>query len=165
MADDRVKILVARRIGAAAIIGLANPAGAVDKRLVEPALVRLIRLLVAEVPLAENTAGVAGLLEYLWQRNGLQRHAFALEDSVGYAVFHRVATGHQRAASRRASGAHEKPRESCARVVQLIEVGRLDPWVPMPTDRPVALVVCDNEDDVGGFCSYFRLVNETAKRT
>ena len=66
MTDDRIEIFVSRRIGAAAFVRLANPTGAMDERLIKPARVRLVRLLVAEVPFAKNAAGVAGLLEHLW---------------------------------------------------------------------------------------------------
>ena len=77
VAYDRVKILVARGIGATAFVRLADAARAVDECLVEAAFVRLIRFLVAEVPFAKDAAGIAGLLKYLRQRGGLERHALA----------------------------------------------------------------------------------------
>ena len=165
MPDDRIEILVARRVGTAAVVRLPDAARAVDECFVEPARVRLVRLLVAKMPFAENTARVTGLLEHLRQDGGLERHAFALEDGVRHAVFHRVPPGHQRAASWRTSGTDHEPREARAGVVQLVEVRRTNPRVPMPPDRPVALVVGDDEDDVGCLGLGLRLAQESTKRT
>ena len=119
-----------------------------DERLIKPALVRLVWLLIAEMPLAKNTARVAGLLEHLRQRGGLERHAFALEDGVGHAVFHGVTTGQQRRAGRRARRAHHEAREPRTRIVQLVEMRRPNPRMPMPPNRPVSLVIRNDEDDV-----------------
>ena len=148
VADDRVEVLVARRIGAAAVVGLADAAGAVDEGLVEAALVRLVGFLVAEVPLAEDAGGVAGGLEDLRQDGGVERHALAFEDRVRDAVLHRVPAGHQGRAGRRAGRADQEAGEASARVVQLVEIRRLDPRMPMPSDRRVALVVGHHQDDV-----------------
>ena len=92
--DDWIEILVARSIGATAFVRLPDAARAVDEGFVKPARVRLVRLLVTKMPLAKNTAGVAGLLEHLRKDGGLERHAFALEDGVGHTVFHRMPAGH-----------------------------------------------------------------------
>ena len=92
--DDWVEILVARRIGATAFVRLPDAACAVDEGFVKSARVRLVRLLVSKMPLPENTAGVAGLLEHLRKDGGLERHTFALEDGVGHTVFHRMPAGH-----------------------------------------------------------------------
>ncbi len=63
--DGRVEVRVARRVAAAAGIGLPDAAAAVDEHFVEAALLGLVGGLVAEMPLAENARGVAGPLEHL----------------------------------------------------------------------------------------------------
>ncbi len=148
MTDDRVKILVARRVGATAIVRLADAARAVDECLVEAAFVRLIRFLVAEVPFAKDAAGIVGLLKYLRQRGGLERHALALEDRMRHAVLHWVPSGHQCRPRRRARRAHNEAREAGARVVQLVQVRGANPGMPMSADRAVTLVIGDHKDDV-----------------
>src|SRR5882724_3013946 len=57
--NDGIEILVVRRVAAAARIGLADAAGAVNEDFVEAALVRLIGGFVAEVPFAEDAGGVS----------------------------------------------------------------------------------------------------------
>ena len=101
------------------------------------------------MPFAKNAAGVAALIKHLRQRGGIECHAFALEDGVCYAVFHRVSTGHQGGARWGAGGAHHEPREAGARVVQFVQMRRANPRMSMPPDRPVALVIRDDENDVG----------------
>ena len=165
MADDRIKILVTGRISTAAPVRLSNPSGTMDKGLIKPARVRLVGLLIAQVPLAKNATGVAGLLEDLRQNRGLERHAFAFEDGVRHAILHRVPTRHQRTARRRARGAHQEPREARAGVVQLVEVRRANPRMPMPADRPVALVVGNDENDVGRLGFGVGLKKATAENT
>ena len=149
MTDDRIEIFISRRIGAAALVRLANPTGAMDERLIKPARVRLVRLLVAEVPFAKNAAGVAGLLEHLRQDGRLERHAFALENGVGDAILHGVPTGHDGCAGGRTSWADEETGKARALFVVLVEIGCLDPGVAMFPDGSVALVVGNDEDDVG----------------
>jgi len=148
VANDGIKIFVPRRIGTTAFIRLANPTRAVDEGFVKPARVRLIRFLIAEMPFAKNAAGVTGLLQHLRQNGRLERHALALEDGMRHAVFHRMPAGHDGTPRRRASRAHQKPREPRARVVQLVEVWSTNPWMPMPPNRPVTLIIGDDENDV-----------------
>ena len=153
MQDRGVEIRVARRVAAGAGIDLPDAARAVDEDLVKAAPVGLILGLVAQMPLAENAGGVAGGLEHLRQRGGLQREPLALEDRVGDAVLELVPAGHQRAARRRARGADMEVREPHALGMQLVEVGRLEHGIAMRGDVAVALVVGEDEDDVGPFAS------------
>ena len=45
---------VRRKVGAAAFVGLADAAGAVDEDFAEAAVVRLVGVLIAQMPLAED---------------------------------------------------------------------------------------------------------------
>jgi hypothetical protein len=65
--DGGVEVGVAGGVAAAALVGLADAARAVDEDLVEPRAGRLVLGFVAEVPLAEDAGGVAGVLR-TWGR-------------------------------------------------------------------------------------------------
>ncbi len=150
MADDGVEVFVAGGVGAGAVIGLADPTRAVDEGFVEAALVGLVGILVAEVPLPEDARGVTRGFEDLGKNGGVEGHALALEDGVGYAILQRVPPGHDGRASGRAGGTHEETGEAHAGVIKLVEVGGADPRVAVLPDRPVALVVGHDENDVWG---------------
>jgi len=127
---------------------LANTTCAMDERLVKPARVRLVRLLIAEMPFAKNAAGVTGLLQHLRQDGRLERHSFTLEDGVGYPILHRVPTGHDGTTRGRTRGADKKPREACAGVIKLIKIWRANPWMPVPANRAVALIIGDDQNNI-----------------
>ncbi len=91
--DDRVEVVVARSVAAAARIALADAAAAVDELLVEAATDRLEGRLVAQVPLAEDAGAVAGGLQDARDGHGLRIEALALEDGVGDAVAEFVTAG------------------------------------------------------------------------
>ena len=148
MTNDRIKVLVTGRIGTTALVGLANPTGAMDERLIKPARMRLVGLLITQMPFTEDTAGVAGLLKYLREDRCLKGHAFAFKDGVRHAVFHRVAAGHDGATRGRTGRAHQKPREPRAGVMKLVEIWRANPWMPVPANRAVALIIGDNQNNI-----------------
>ena len=148
VANDRIKILVTGRISTAALVGLADPTGPVDERLIKSTRVRLVRLLIAQVPLAKNTTGIAGLLEDLREDRCLERHAFALKDGVGHSVLHRVPTGHNCATRGSTGRAHQKPREPRAGVIKLIEIWRANPRMPVPPNRAIALIIGDDQNNI-----------------
>jgi hypothetical protein len=54
VADHGVGVGIVRRVGARAVIGLADPASPVDEDFIETSLLRLVFRLVAEVPFPEN---------------------------------------------------------------------------------------------------------------
>ena len=149
VANGRVEVLVSRGIGARALVRLPNATGSVDKGFVETPLVRLVGFLVPQVPLAENAADVAGLGQHLRQGNRAQGHAFTFQDGVGDPVFHRMPAGHEGGPGGGTGRADQEPFEPGALAVQLIEVGRLDPWIAMLAHGSIALVVGDHENDVG----------------
>jgi hypothetical protein len=148
VADDGVEVLVVRRVGTTAVVRLPDPARAVDERFVKAAPMRLVGLFVAQVPLAEDAAGIADGLQNLRQRGGVQRHAFAFQNRMRDAVAHRMAARHHGRPRRCAGGTDQKPGEADARVVQLVQVRRLDPRMAVSSDRRVSLIVGDHQDDV-----------------
>ena len=148
MTNDRIKILVTGRISTTALVGLANSTGTMDERLIKPARVGLVGLLITQMPFAEDTAGVAGLLKYLREDRCLKGHAFAFKDGVGDSVLHRVAPGHDCATRGRTRRTYKKPCEARAGVIKLIEIRRANPWMTVPTNRAVALIIGDNQNDI-----------------
>jgi hypothetical protein len=102
--DVRIGVLIARRISATAIIGLADSSSAVDEELVESAAVRTIGLLITEVPFPENAGRVARIAKRLGQCHGVRSEPLSFEDGVGDAIEEFMAAGHQGRSSRRAGG-------------------------------------------------------------
>ena len=148
MQDGGVEILVAGSIAATARVALPDAARAVDEHLGEAASAGPILRFIAEVPLAEDARGVAGGLEHLRERRGLQREPLALEDRVSDAVLELVAAGEERAARGRARGADVEVREAHALGVETVHVRGLEHGVAVGGDVAVALVVGEEEDDV-----------------
>jgi hypothetical protein len=117
MQDSRSVIGIPRDVAAAAGIALADATGAMDEDFVEAALVRLILCLVTEVPLAEDTGAITGLLQLLSERRGAEGHPLTLQDGVRDAVLELMPAGQQRTA-RRGAGRRD------------LEVGETDALAP-----------------------------------
>ena len=147
--NDGVEIRVAGRVAAGAGIDLPDATAAVDEHFVEPARVGQILLFVAEVPLAEDARGVARVAEHLGQRGGSQGQSFALQDRVCDPVLELVPPGEQGAAGRRAGRADMEVHEPHTIGVQPIEVRRPEDGVAVGREVAVALVVGEDEEDVG----------------
>ena len=96
VAKYRIEVFVARSVRATTVIYLPDASRAVDERLVETAVVRLIGFFVAKVPLTKDPRRVARRLQHLRQRGSVERHAFALENRVRHPVLHRMPPRHQR---------------------------------------------------------------------
>src|SRR5262245_28516224 len=109
--DRRVEIAVVRSVAATAGIGLANSAATVNEDFLEAAAVREVRILIAEVPFAENAGGVTGVAQKFGDGAGLQAEALAFKNGVGDAGTELVFAGQQRGAGGRAGGADVKLSE------------------------------------------------------
>jgi hypothetical protein len=92
---------------------------------------------------------VAGGLEDLGDGGRLQAHPLAFVDGVRDARLHLVPPGHDRAPRGRARGADVEILEPDTLIVHAVHVGRLDLGVAVGGDVAVALVVGQDEDDVG----------------
>jgi hypothetical protein len=57
-----------------------------NEHFAKTAIVRLIGILVAKVPFAENSCCIASLLQQLRKRSRIQRHPLALIDGVRDAI-------------------------------------------------------------------------------
>ena len=106
----------------------------------------------AEIPLAEDTGGVAHGLEDLGENGGLEGHALTFQDGVGHAILERMTAGHDGGTGGCAGGTDQEAGEARALVVECVEVGGLDPGVAVPSHRAVTLVVSDDENDIGSLC-------------
>ena len=79
-------LAIRRKVGTTAFIRLADAAGAVNEDFAEAAVVRLVLVLVTQMPFAEDAGLVAGLPQQLWKRRRGQRHPLAFLDRVRHAV-------------------------------------------------------------------------------
>ena len=130
---------------------LADSARAVDEYLVEPAPLRLVVILVAEMPFAEDAGSVTRGLEHLRQGDRVERQALAFEDGMGDAVLELMAPGDERAAGGRTRRTDMEVREAHALVMQAVHVGRLEDGIAVGGNIAVALVVGQDENDVRPF--------------
>ena len=149
MFDRGIEIAVCRNISATAGISLANATTAMNEHLIEAALVWLIRILVTEMPFAEDAGRVAGGLEHLRERHSRQTHTLALENRVGDSALELVGSGHQCATGWRAGRADVKIREADSFIVHPIHLRRLHNGVTGAGKIPVTLIVVEDDNDVG----------------
>ena len=109
-------------------------------------------LVIAQVPLADGRGRVADGLEQLGDGHLLRIEpgAAAGEKHVGQADPHGIAAGHERGSGRRTDGRGGiEAREPDAFGRQAIEMGCCEPLRAKRADVGVALIVCENDDDVG----------------
>src|SRR5262249_14367733 len=100
------------------------------------------------MPFAKDARGVSGGFEDLGDSRCAQGEALALKNGVRDPILEFMAPGEERCPSRRASGAHVEICDPNTHVVQMIQIRRLEHGMSMARHVAVALVVCENEDDV-----------------
>src|SRR5436305_14910170 len=88
-------------------------------------------------------------MQHLRYRSRLQAHALALVNSVSEPDFELVPPGHDRCARGRARRAGMEVRKTHALIVQAVEVRRLDQRITVARDVAIALIVGEDEDQVG----------------
>ena len=128
---------------------LADAAAAVDVGFLEAAVLRLVGEAVAEVPLAEDAGGVAGLAEVVGDGGFVGAEKGAAHDGVPGAGAIGEAAGHEGGPCWGAGGGDVVVGEAKGLGVELVEVGSLDDGVSVAGEIAVALVIGDDEDDVG----------------
>ena len=153
----RVPALAAGRVG-----GLADAAAAVNQALLEALVHRAHRVGVAQVPLAEDAGGVAGVPELLGDGDLLRLHHRPADVGVDGAGAVVVAARHQRGARRRADRADVEALDLSALRRQGVEVRRPEDRVAGEAEVAVALVVGHDEHDVGWLGSFGRFVGRSA---
>ncbi len=127
---------------------LPDAARAVHEHLVEPPVLRQIRLVVAKMPLSEQARGVTSTQQGIGNRHNPRREALTLEDGVGDAHLEFMPPAHDRRAGGRAGRTDMEVGEPRALCVETIDVRRFQIWVPRAGEVTQALVVGENEDDV-----------------
>ena len=95
VADRGIKVFVSGDVGTGALVSLPDTSSTVDKDFIESALVGLVGFFITEMPLAENSGGVAGRFQNLGKYRGIKRHALAFEDGVCDAILKRMASRHE----------------------------------------------------------------------
>ena len=148
MTNDGIQILIVGGIGTGTIIGLAYPPGAMNEDLVKPTLIGLVFVFVAEVPFSKDARSVPCSLQYLRQDGCLQCHPLPFLYGMCDPVFFRVTPRHDGGSSGRAGWRHEEPTETGTCIMQSIQMGRLEPWMSVSTDRCITLIIRDDQNDV-----------------
>src|SRR5690606_31491551 len=113
---------VGRKIGAAPFVRLADAAGAMNEGLAEAAVVGLVFVFVAEMPLAKNAGLVARLAEQLREGRRGERQPLALLNGVRHSVAKLMSSAEDRGARWSAGGRDMKIRKARRHVVEAIEI-------------------------------------------
>ena len=104
---------------------LSNATGAVHEDFVEATALWKVFVLIAEVPFAKESSGVASGLEHLREGKDVEGHAFALQDGVADSDVEGETATHYGGPSGGAGGTDLKVGETRGLGVKLVEVGSL----------------------------------------
>ncbi|OPZ09032.1 MAG: hypothetical protein BWZ10_02596 [candidate division BRC1 bacterium ADurb.BinA364] len=128
---------------------LADSAAAMDQDLLEAAILRTERIIVAQVPLAEDSRAIARRGKNIGHGRfaGLQHRA--PHDGVPNADARRIAPGHQRRACRRARRIDMEIGQPKTLAVQAVQIRSADHGVAVAAQVAVALVVGHHQHDIG----------------
>ena len=117
---------------------------------------------VGEMPLADVSGVIAGVAEIMRQRAALARQGNAIAVAAGFGGVHpRLKAGARRTANRLAG---DRVVDVRARAGQPVEVGRQVQRVAMNAGRVPALLVGEEDDDVGAFSSHLRVTPDFCRR-
>ena len=143
--ENRVGVLAfaAGRIGR-----LADPAAAVHERFGETLVHRTHRVVVAEMPFAEDARRVAGVAEYLGQRRFLWLHHRPSDVCIDGSRAVVVPAGHQARARRSADGMNIEVRHRAAAFCHRVDVRGHDDGIAGGAEVTVALIVGYDDDNV-----------------
>ena len=132
------------------ILQLTDATSPVNEGLLKPTETRGIRIRHAEMPLAKNSGGVAGFPQKIrkgflvFVKNGDSAHRVVNSQSKG------VAARQKEPPAGRTIGRGVEVGEVDAFFREGINVGRLDQFMAMATELVVALVVSQDQEDIGG---------------
>ena len=148
MEDRWIEIAVPWSITATSRIRLADASCAVNKDLFESAAIRLVRLLVSQMPFAKDPCRISGSSQHLCHRHRIERQSLPFENGVRYPIEELVAPCHQRRAGRGAGGRNKKIGERTTLSLQAIQVGGLQNRIAVCGYIPVPLIIREHHDDV-----------------
>ena len=126
----------------------ADMRGREPQRLLEAAILRAVRVIVAEVPLTKNTGAVAVFAEQVGHRWEVGPQERAAAADVDRAVARRVESGHERAARRRAHRRGVVVREAQALRVQLVEDRCVEHRVAVRGEFGIPLIIRHHHDHI-----------------
>ena len=148
--DLLVVKVAAVEIGVVPDVGrLTNPAAAMPIHFVEATILRAIGVVVSHMPLAEHAGLVTVVLQHLPDGHLVGPQHGAPHDGVPNARTIRPVTRHQSGPRRRTSRCHVIVAQPDRLVGQLVGVWRLDHRVARATEIAVALVVGNDQHDIG----------------
>ena len=142
-----VEVVVAPVVGR-----LPNTAGLVIDAVLEAPVFRAVRVAVAQMPLAEHAGGIAVAAEDIGHRDFATAQHVASLNGVPDADAIGIAAGHQRRTGRCAGGVDVEVVQQRSLAAQLVDIGSLDGRVAGKGHVAIALVVGDDDHDIGLFC-------------
>ena len=121
----------------------------IPERLVKAPVLRAIGIIVAQMPFAEDAGRVAGGGEQVGHRRQVAAEQRASAGDVHRAVAQAIHARHELAARGRTHRRDMEVREPDALGVQPVEMRRLQHRIPVNGQLAVALVIGDEDEDVG----------------
>ncbi len=119
------------------------------QRFLETAILGAVRIAVAQMPFSEVPGSVVRTGEKVGHGRDIGSHHRAALANGRAAVTHRVPSGHQLAARGRTHGRHVEVRKPHTFGMQPVHVRCLDHRIAVRRDVAVALIIGNDEDDVG----------------
>ena len=132
------------------VVGRATGAAvAVAQPFVKTAVDRPVGVVRAQMPLAEMAGAVAVVAEDVRHRDFVVAEHVASTDGSPAAHAVGIAAGHQRGPRRRAIAVHMEVAEPHGFMAQAIQMRRLDDRIAVAAQVAVALIVGEQDDDIG----------------
>ena len=152
--DHIVKVLslilpIGWKIGTTPLVRLSDPAGTVNEDLAESSVVRLIRIFVTKMPLAEDAGFIAHLAKKLREGRGGKCHPFPLFDRVSDAISELMASAKDRRAGRSTGRADMEVGESRRHRIEAVQIRRPQQLVAQAGKITHSLVIGHHQNDVG----------------
>ena len=129
---------------------LAESAAAMHVGFLKSLITGPQRVVVAEMPFAENSGRVSRVRKGFGDGILGSMHHGATFEGIDHACAVVVASGHQIGTGRGANGTHIEIAQGRAFAGKLIEMGRVDQFVSVDAKITVTLVIGHDENDVGG---------------
>ena len=145
----RTLIGIVKIIVAPIVRGLPDSTAAMPEDILKSTVLRSMRRIVTQMPLADHSRGIARTRKEVSDRLFIRVHHRTSRAGAVGARGAGVIAGHERCPCRRAERAHVKVRKPHGIPVHPVEVRCLQDRVSMAAQVPITLVIGHYHDDVG----------------
>ena len=128
---------------------LANAPAFEHQRFLKTLVDGAQRVIVAQVPFAEDARAITRRRKHFAERDFVRMHQRATEEGIDHASAIVVATSQQTRTCRRANGRDVKVVEAHTLAREPVDVRRMQDGIAVKAKVAMALIVGENDDDVG----------------